>query len=59
MVDELLLLRKISEIEEYLGQVSEYKDIHLEDYQNDWKIQRIVERTLQRWSRHALTLRGT
>lgn len=47
MVDEALLLRKISEVEEYLGQVSEYKDIHLEDYQNDWKIQRIVERTLQ------------
>jgi len=47
MFDEVLLLRKISEVEEYLGQVSEYKDIHLADYQNDWKIQRIVERTLQ------------
>lgn len=47
MVDEVLLLRKISEVEGYLGQVSEYKDIHLDDYQNDWKIQRIVERTLQ------------
>jgi hypothetical protein len=47
MVDEVLLLRKISEVEGYLGQVSEYKDIHLDEYQNDWKIQRIVERTLQ------------
>jgi uncharacterized protein YutE (UPF0331/DUF86 family) len=47
MVDEGLILRKISEVEEYLGQVSEYKGILLRDYQNDWKIQRIVERTLQ------------
>ena len=41
MVDEVLLLRKISEVEGYLGQVSEYKNIHLDEYQNDWKIQRI------------------
>jgi len=47
MVDEALLLRKVSELEEYLKQIREYKGIHLEEYRNDWKIQRIVERTLQ------------
>lgn len=47
MVDEALLLRKISEVETYLVQVGEYRNIHLDEYQQDWKVQRIVERTLQ------------
>jgi len=47
MVDEALLLRKVSELEEYLAQIREYKGIHLDEYRSDWKIQRIVERTLQ------------
>ena len=47
MVDKALVLRKLAELEEYLGQIREYANITAEQYSNDWKIQRIVERTLQ------------
>ncbi len=47
VVDRDLLLRKLSDLDQYLGQVSEYKGITLDQYRMDWKIQRIVERTLQ------------
>lgn len=47
MVDKLLLGRKLAQIETYLGQIREYSKISLTAYKNDWKIQRIVERTLQ------------
>lgn len=47
MVDEALLMRKLSELEEYLGQVREYENVTVEEYKKDWKTQRIVERTLQ------------
>ena len=47
MVDKTLILRKLAELEEYLAQVKEYRDIRLEQYLKDWKVQRIVERTLQ------------
>ena len=47
MVDKALLLRKLAELEEYLGQIREYANITVEQYSSDWKIQRIVERTLQ------------
>ena len=47
MVDKLLLGRKIAQMETYLGQVREYSKISVTAYKNDWKIQRIVERTLQ------------
>jgi uncharacterized protein YutE (UPF0331/DUF86 family) len=47
MVDKALLLRKLAELEEYLGQIGEYSDIGVEEYSRDWKTQRIVERTLQ------------
>lgn len=47
MVDKELILRKLAEIEEYLEQIKEFKEISLEQYSNDWKVQRIVERTLQ------------
>lgn len=47
MVDYHLILRKISEFEQYLSQIREYSDISLSEYANDWKTQRIVERTLQ------------
>lgn len=46
MVDEDLLLRKLADIEQYLGQMAEYREVSVEEYQGDWKIQRIVERTL-------------
>jgi len=47
MVDKALVLRKLSELEEYLGQIREYTNITIEQYSSDWKIQRIIERTLQ------------
>ena len=47
MVDRSLVLRKLSELEDYQFQLEEYKGIPAKDYQDDWKIQRIIERTLQ------------
>ena len=47
MVDRNLLLRKLANLEEYTGQVSEYEKISLAEYRGDWKTQRAVERTLQ------------
>ena len=47
MVDESLILRKISQLDEYRKQLKEYESINIDDYSGDWKIQRIVERTLQ------------
>ena len=47
MVDKTLILRKLAELEEYLGQVKEYAGITVERYSKDWKAQRIVERSLQ------------
>lgn len=47
MVDKLLLGRKIAQVDTYLGQVKEFSKISVNAYRNDWKTQRIVERTLQ------------
>lgn len=47
MVDETLILRKLSELDEYCRQIKEYEKITVTQYAGDWKIQRIVERTLQ------------
>ena len=47
MVDRVLLLRKLAELEEYLKQIRDYANITIEQYSSDWRIQRIVERTLQ------------
>jgi len=47
VVDKVLLLRKLSELEEYLEQIQEYVNVTVEQYSKDWRIQRIVERTLQ------------
>ena len=47
MVDPDLILRKLADLYQYLAQVSEYRGITVEEYRRDWKIQRIVERTLQ------------
>ena len=47
MVDKTLILRKLVELEEYLGQVKEYASITVDRYSKDWKAQRVVERTLQ------------
>ena len=47
MVDEALILRKLSELDEYVKQISEYEKITVAKYSGDWKIQRIIQRTLQ------------
>ena len=47
MVDKTLILRKLAELEEYLGQIREFSSVSAEDYSSDWKTRRIVERTLQ------------
>jgi uncharacterized protein YutE (UPF0331/DUF86 family) len=46
VVDRDLILRRIADVEQYLRQLAEYRQIDLASYQNDWKTQRIVERTL-------------
>ncbi len=47
MVDKALILRKLTELEEYVKQLREFSNISFQDYERDWKTQRIVERTLQ------------
>jgi uncharacterized protein YutE (UPF0331/DUF86 family) len=47
VVDRTLILRKLSELEEYSGQLKEYANVIIEQYSRDWKVQRVVERTLQ------------
>ena len=47
MVDDVLILRKLSELDLYYAQIQEVAPITISEYSNDWKIQRIVERTLQ------------
>lgn len=47
MVDRNVVLRKLSELDIYLAQLKEFSNITLEHYKADWKMQRIVERTLQ------------
>ena len=47
MVDETLILRKLSELEEYTTQIQDFRSISVNDYKRDWKSRRIIERTLQ------------
>ena len=47
MVDKTLILRKLSELEEYTSQIQDFRSISVDDYRSDWKSQRIIERTLQ------------
>ena len=47
MVDGTLMLKKLTQLEEYVTQIEEYQAISVEQYKNDWKLQRIIERTLQ------------
>jgi uncharacterized protein YutE (UPF0331/DUF86 family) len=47
VVDQSLIRRKLADLDRYLGQLAEYRDVTLDDYRSDWKTQRIVERTLQ------------
>ncbi len=47
MIDKALILRKLSELDEYSKQIGEFAATTSEEYSGNWKIQRIVERTLQ------------
>ena len=47
MVDETLILRKLAELEEYACQIEAFRAITIKEYREDWKSQRIIERTLQ------------
>ncbi len=47
VVDRDLILRKLADLDLYLAQVSEYRGLTADAYRRDWKVQRIVERTLQ------------
>jgi uncharacterized protein YutE (UPF0331/DUF86 family) len=47
MVDRDLVLRKLSDLDEYQSQLQEFRGITVKQYRDDWKKQRIVERTLQ------------
>ena len=58
MVDKNLILRKLSNLDEYLKQINEYANISSKDYAADWKIQRIVERTLQMMIETCLDVSG-
>jgi len=47
LVDKILIMRKLAELETYINQMKEYSSITVKDYAKDWKMQRIIERTLQ------------
>ena len=47
MVDKSLLLRKLAELDECSGQIREYAHVTVEQYSSNWKVQRIIERTLK------------
>ena len=47
MVDRPLVLRKLDSLSLYVKQLAEFRDIGLAEYKQDWKVQRIVEGTLQ------------
>lgn len=43
MVDKTLILRKLAEIEEYLGQVNEYASMTVDRYSKDWKAKGLLK----------------
>ncbi|MBI5655596.1 MAG: DUF86 domain-containing protein [Geobacter sp.] len=47
MVDVTLVLRKLASLDDYRKQIAEFSTITVDEYRSDWKVQRIVERTLQ------------
>ena len=46
MVDRDLILRRLANLDIYLEQLAPYRNIDAAAYTQDWKTQRIVERTL-------------
>jgi uncharacterized protein YutE (UPF0331/DUF86 family) len=47
VVDDALILRKLSELDDYHRQIKEFESVTVNRYAGDWKVQRIIERTLQ------------
>lgn len=47
VTDRSLVLRKLAELDRHRDELREYETLAVESYQSDWKVQRIVERTLQ------------
>lgn len=47
MVDKTLILRRLAKLDEYLNQIREYSAVSFQEYEENWKVQRIIERTLQ------------
>jgi len=47
MVDRIMVLKKLASLEEYRQQLTEYSGLTVAAYRSDWKVQRIIERTLQ------------
>lgn len=47
MADRPLLLRKLADLDRHRRELSEFEGVDVEAYARDWKVQRIVERTLQ------------
>ncbi len=47
VTDSPLLLRKLASLQQHRRELREYEGISAESYTADWKVQRIVERTLQ------------
>jgi len=47
LVDKNLVLRKISQLDEYHSQILEFAQVTAAEYSAEWKTRRIVERTLQ------------
>jgi len=58
MVDKVLVLRKLSELDQYLLQIKEYSGITISEYSGDWKTQRVVDRTLQMMIETCLDISG-
>ena len=58
VVDKILILRKLSTLDEYLKQIGEYASITVHAYADDWKTQRIVERTFQMMIETCLDISG-
>lgn len=46
-VDRELIFRKLADLELYVSQLSEFRGLSVEAYCDDWKVQRIVECTLE------------
>jgi uncharacterized protein YutE (UPF0331/DUF86 family) len=46
VVDRDLVLRRLALLDTYLEQLTPYRQIDLDEYRQDWKTQRIIERTL-------------